>query len=227
MDSLEIKNENRGRPPKPLSKEMILAAMSQTKSNKAAARWLAVSYIHYKKWAKNYTDEETGLTLFEKHKNQSGKGIPKFWRTGGKKGDPDLMEIIEGRVNVANFNPNKIKYRLVAEGYMDEVCSNCKFNERRVLDYKIPLLLHFKDKNKKNWKLENLELLCYNCFFLSVGDIFTNKQIEGMETPNKPVYNDADLELDDYQLERLKGLGLDDVINTVPSGSEDYISYIV
>ena len=37
---------------KPLTKEMILAAMSQTKSNRAACRYLNVSYIHYKKWAK-------------------------------------------------------------------------------------------------------------------------------------------------------------------------------
>ena len=38
---------------KPLSKEKILAAMSQTLSNKAAARWMNVSYIHYKKWTNN------------------------------------------------------------------------------------------------------------------------------------------------------------------------------
>ncbi len=53
--------------PKPLTKEQIIAAMGVTKSNRAAARWLNVSYIHYKKWAKNYKDEETGKTLFEKH----------------------------------------------------------------------------------------------------------------------------------------------------------------
>jgi hypothetical protein len=37
---------------KHLGKEMILAAMAKTKSNKASARYLNVSYIHYKKWAK-------------------------------------------------------------------------------------------------------------------------------------------------------------------------------
>ena len=54
---------------KPLSKEMIVAAMNKTKSNKAAARYLNVSYIHYKKWAKLYKDEATGKTLFEVHLN--------------------------------------------------------------------------------------------------------------------------------------------------------------
>ena len=38
--------------PKPLSKELIKGAMSQTLSNRAAARYLNVSYQHYKKWAK-------------------------------------------------------------------------------------------------------------------------------------------------------------------------------
>ena len=52
---------------KPLTKEMILAAMSQTKSNRAACRYLNVSYIHYKKWAKLYKSDTsvsyTHLTL--------------------------------------------------------------------------------------------------------------------------------------------------------------------
>jgi hypothetical protein len=57
--------------PKPLSKQQIEAAQSQTKSNMAAARYLHVSYQHYKRYAKMYG-------LFASHKNQSGKGIPKF-----------------------------------------------------------------------------------------------------------------------------------------------------
>ena len=53
---------------KPLAKERILAAMSQTLSNKAAARYLHVSYTHYKKWAKTYDATEKGYNnLFEQH----------------------------------------------------------------------------------------------------------------------------------------------------------------
>ena len=40
---------------KPLTKEQIIAAQSQTLSNMAAARWLNCSYQHYKKWAKLYS----------------------------------------------------------------------------------------------------------------------------------------------------------------------------
>jgi hypothetical protein len=193
--------------PKPISKEMVLTAMAKTLSNRAASRYLNISYQHYKKWAKIYTDEDTGVSLFDKHKNQCGKGIPKFLNNKGK--EPLLLDIIEGRVDVSSFNPAKIKYRLISEGYLEEKCGNCGFNERRVFDYKMPLLLHFKDNNKKNYRKENIELLCYNCFYLFIGDIFTNKQVEGMED-HKPVnQSTTDWEIDDYHLQRLKELGLD------------------
>ena len=203
---------------KPLSKEQILAAMSQTKSNRAACRYLNVSYIHYKKWAKLY-ESDTHDNLFEQHKNQCGKGIPKFLRGKGK--EPALIDIIEGRVDASSFSPDKIKYRLITEGHLLEECSMCEFKERRVSDYKMPLLLHFKDGNKKNYRKENIELLCYNHYFLTVGDIFTDKQIKGIED-HKPVnQSEVKWELDDYQLSQLEKLGLGD-----NKDEEDYISRI-
>ena len=203
---------------KPLSKEMIIAAMSQTKSNRAACRYLNVSYIHYKRWAKLY-ESDTHDNLFEQHKNQRGKGIPKFLRSKGK--EPALIDIIEGRVDASSFSPDKIKYRLITEGHLLEECNTCKFNERRVSDYKMPLLLNFRDNNKKNYRKENIELLCYNHYFLTVGDIFTDKQIKGIED-HKPVnQSEVKWELDDYQLKQLEKLGLGD------SKEEDnYISRI-
>jgi len=196
--------------PKPLGKEQIVAAMSQTRSCRAAARYMNVSYTHFKFWAKQYEATEEGYdNLFEQHKNPSGKGIPKFLKSSGK--EPALLDIIEGRIDASSFAPEKIKYRLVSEGYLLEECSSCGFHERRVSDYKIPLLLHFKDKNKKNYRKENIEFLCYNCYYLSVGDIFTDKQVEAIED-HKPVNTgEVSWDLDPYQLERLKELGLGDI----------------
>jgi len=193
--------------PRPLTKEQILAAMAKTKSNAAAARYLNCSYVHYKKWAKVY-ESDTHNNLFEQHKNQSGVGIPKFLRVGKK--EPALLDIIEGRANAASFTPDKIKYRLITEGYLEEKCAMCGFEERRVLDYKMPLLLNFKDNNKKNYKLDNIELLCYNHYFLNVGDIFTEKQIQGIEDHKSVNQGKVDWEVDDYHLQRLKELGLGD-----------------
>jgi len=189
--------------PKPLSKEMIVAAQANTKSNMAAARYLHVSYQHYKRYAKMYK-------LFDSHKNQSGKGIPKFLKGQGK--EPALLDIIEGRVSAAHFSPAKIKYRLIEEGYLLEQCSMCGFQERRVLDYKMPLLLHFKDNNKSNYSKDNIELLCYNHYFLTVGDIFTDKDVKQIEShqEHNSTTDKVEWEVDDYHLQRLKELGLDD-----------------
>ena len=194
---------------KPLSKQQIQAAMNKTKSNRAAARYLGVSYIHYKKWAKNYDATEEGYPdLFEQHKNQSGKGIPKF--LNGSVKQPAVLDIIEGRVDPSHFTAAKIRDRMIGEGYLNDCCASCGFNERRVLDYKVPLIMNFKDGNKKNYKLDNVELLCYNCYFLTVGDIFNDKQIQTMEE-HKPVNEGkVDWEIDDYHLQRLKELGLED-----------------
>ena len=189
--------------PKPLSKEMIVAAQANTKSNMAAARYLHVSYQHYKRYAKLYN-------LFENHKNQSGKGIPKFLKDGKK--EPALLDIIEGRVSAASFSPAKIKYRLIEAGYLLEQCSMCGFQERRVLDYKIPLLLHFKDNNKSNYSKENTELLCYNHYFLTVGDIFTDKDVKQIEShiEHHGTSEKIEFEVDEYHLQRLRELGLGD-----------------
>ncbi len=82
--------------PKPLSKAMIVAAHAKTQSNLAAARYLHVSYQHYRKFAKIYVDEVTGKSLFELHKNQCGKGIPKFLKHTKK--EPALLDIIEALI---------------------------------------------------------------------------------------------------------------------------------
>lgn len=194
---------------KPISKEMCLAAMNKTKSVKAAARYLNCSYHHLKRYMQLYKDEETGLTLFDKHKNPHGKGIPKFLSSKGK--EPALLDIIEGRIDPSSFSPEKIKYRLIAEGYLEEECSKCSFKERRVTDYKVPLILNFKDKNKKNYNKENIHFLCYNCYFLYIDNVFTEKDIKQLEdhVPLNKTTEAINFELDDYHMQRLKELGLD------------------
>ena len=167
----------------------------------SCARYLHVSYQHYKRYAKLYN-------LFDSHKNQSGVGIPKFLR--GPKKMPHMLEIIEGRISASSFNPNKLKYALIEQGYLLEECTVCKFNERRVLDYKMPLLLHFKDKNSNNYGLDNIQLLCYNHYFLQVGDIFSDKQIKGIEDHVPTYESEVTWEMDDYTRQRLEELGLVD-----------------
>ena len=201
---------------KPLSKEQIIAAQAKTKSNMAAARYLHVSYQHYKKWAKLYK-------LFDSHKNQSGKGIPKFLR--GPKKMPHMLEIIEGRIAASSFDPNKLKYALIEQGYLSEECAVCAFKERRVLDYKMPLLLHFQDGNSNNYSLDNVQLLCYNHYFLNVGDVFNDKDVKQIESKQEHfgTSEKVEWEVDDYHLQRLKELGLDGEDNDDPN---QYVSRV-
>ena len=78
------------------------------------------------------------------------------------------------------------------------------------LIYKIPLLLNFKDKNKNNYRKENIELLCYNHYFLTVGDIFSDKQIKGIEDHVPVNQSEVEWEMDDYTRQRLIELGLNE-----------------
>lgn len=41
-----------------------------------------------------------------------------------------MIEIIEGRIAASHFDPNKLKYSLIEEGYLLEECAVCSFNER-------------------------------------------------------------------------------------------------
>ena len=194
---------------RPLTKESIISAMDKTKSVRAAARYLNCSYQHIKKWMKLYVDEN-GISLFDAHKNQSGKGIPKFLSVSTiNKKEPAILDIVEGRIDASHFNPQKIKYRLITEGYLKDECNNCGFHERRVSDYKSPLILHFKDGNKQHYRLDNMEMLCYNCYYLMVGDIFNGKQLEGLEDHKPMNQSEVDWELDEYTKQRLLELGLD------------------
>ena len=99
---------------------------------------------------------------------------------------------------------------MIWENRIAEECHNCGFCERRVTDYKIPLLLSFKDNNKRNYLLDNLELLCYNCYYLLIGDVFTPEQVDKIEsfTTNKYNVDEPDFQLSDDQIENMKALGI-------------------
>ena len=106
-----------GKPAKILSKDDLERAMKMTRSNFAAARYLHVSYNHYKKYAKLYKNDE-GITFLEAHKNQEGKGIPKFALKASSK--IPLMDLLEGRVPIEHFNAREIKERVIFEGLIEE-----------------------------------------------------------------------------------------------------------
>jgi len=197
--------------PKPISKEDCLRALKHTRSVKAAARYLNCSYQHLKPFMKAYKDEATGQSLFDLHKNQSGKGIPKFMSNTpfGRK-MPAIEDIVNGKEDPASFTPEKLKFKLIEGGYLVEQCYWCGFDEKREMDGKIPLIMFFKDGNKHNYRDSNCQLSCYNCYFLRLGNVFTERDMESLEG-HQTVYKTTemvDFQIDDYQQRRLKELGL-------------------
>tara|TARA_Y100001963_G_scaffold152164_1_gene236428 strand:+ start:697 stop:1197 length:501 start_codon:yes stop_codon:yes gene_type:complete len=147
-----------------LTKNMIMDAQENSKSAAEAARWLGVTYNTYKKWAQYYK-------IFEQHKNQSGVGIKKGWASY----KIPLEDIFNGKKN-PNYSFATLKRRLIDEGYAQEECSVCGFNEGRITDNKIPLHLDFVDGNSENKSLENMRLLCPNHFYIFNGYFPSSKQ---------------------------------------------------
>jgi hypothetical protein len=200
--------------------------MKVTKSVRAAARYLNCSYQHIKPYFKSFRvddNDPNSPTLFDVHKNQVGKGIPKFLKHHGK--DPDLKKILNGELYTESFSIDKFKRRLIQEAILAEECSCCGFNEQRVSDYRVPLLINFKNGNKRDWKQENIEFLCYNCYYLTIGDIFTPKQMQGIEdTYEIPKRQEVKWEMDETMYEQFKSLNLLDE-NDYKNDDDDFIAY--
>ena len=74
--------------------------------------------------------DDNGTALLEVHKNQAGKGIPKFLSNRGK--EPPLMDLLEGRIPIEHFDAQKVKSRIIQECLLEEKCAKCDFMERRV-----------------------------------------------------------------------------------------------
>jgi len=208
------------------SKEDLLRSMKVTKSIRAAARYLNCSYQHIKPYFKSYRIDDNDInspTLFDTHKNQVGKGIPKYLKQYGK--DPDLQKILTGELYTESFSIDKFKRRLIQEAILAEECTCCGFKEQRVSDYRVPLLINFKDYNKRNWKQDNLEFLCYNCYFLLIADVFSSKQLEGIEDyKDVPKTQQVNWEMDTNMYEHFKSLNLlsdEDLKND----EDDFVSY--
>ena len=139
---------------KVITKNMILRAQGETNSNMAAARWLEVSHNTYRKWAKYYG-------VFEQHLNQKGVGVKKGWATYKVPVD----DIITGkRQPPRRWSHKVLKKRLIEDGYFNEECSNCSYSEENIQTGKVCLGVDFEDGNHENFKIDNLRLLCPNCY---------------------------------------------------------------
>ena len=156
-----------------LTETEIRYAMYNTKSNHAAARFLRISYETYRKYATQYIDSASGKSLFELHKNIPGKGLIK--RMPNPNRHQQYMENIFAGLR-PKIRQHDLKNKLIRHGYREEKCACCGFEERRAVDYSVPLMLDFIDGNNQNFALDNLQLLCHNCIYLTVRNPYGGPQ---------------------------------------------------
>ena len=149
-----------------LMQSQIENAMKVTRSNRSAAEYLRVSYNLYKRYAKYYKNSE-GVSLFDSHKNQQGTGIPKTHAADKRRFKLD--DILLGKH--PQYPREKLLKRLIVNGHKEERCNSCGYCTRRPTDFRAPIVLNHINGNKTDHRLDNLELLCYNCYFTQVGNL--------------------------------------------------------
>ena len=81
--------------------------------------------------------------------NQSGKGM--------NKQSSNYMDLKTYLVKSQDIQSNKIRIKLIREGYKKAQCESCGLTEW--LGQEIPLEVHHKDGNRTNNKISNLEIL--------------------------------------------------------------------
>lgn len=151
-----------------LTEPEIRYAMANSKSNAEAARFVGCDISTYKRYAIRYVDEESGKNLWELHKNPSGKKLTKHFAYHPHR--IDIFDVLDGKY--PRYDRKKLTQRIIQECIFPEECAVCGFNERRITDDVVPLILTWKDGDLTNHRKENLEFICYNCYFLTYDDVF-------------------------------------------------------
>jgi hypothetical protein len=158
------------------NEEEFIKALEDTlhtcKSLTHAAKTLNVTKMTLLKWGKLYFPD-----LVVAARGHGG---------GGEKKDPwsirckyPLREVLDGKH--PNYSINRLRERLIYHEILPFRCSQCGFDEERMMNddknsshrkhARKPILLDFLDSNPHNHLLSNLRLLCYNCYFLMVGNL--------------------------------------------------------
>lgn len=159
-----------------LLESQIRYAMENSCTNSEAAKWLHITAATFKKYALRYIDEPTGKTLWLLHKERGAakRLVLPVTRYRRLHTVPWAFQPYPIADIFANKHPKyslrRFYDRIVKEGFIEERCTCCGFQERRLHDYEIPLKLHWIDGDRHNYAIENIQMLCFNCYFITVGN---------------------------------------------------------
>jgi hypothetical protein len=140
------------------------------------------------KYAEQYIDRETNLNLRELHKQKVKPKREKNSNQDKRRYDNGYKEKLEDILAglYPDYQPRPLRKRLFASNMIPMECSSCGWNECRISDQNYPLWLAFHDNNWRNKKLENIYLLCFNCYFLQIGSLGQKYQGMTYGTRSKP-----------------------------------------
>ena len=149
------KKLKRGRGYRQLLQSEIEEAKKHSPFAAAQARWLNVSVNTYRKYSLQYG-------IYEPRPNEKGKRN----MFDPNRGKYVLAKILEGEYydNLA-VTDWMVKDKLIRSGKFPPKCNICDYSTRRIVDRKICLILDHKDGDGRNFKIDNLQLLCLNCTF--------------------------------------------------------------
>lgn len=151
-----------------LTEAVLLYALNNTKSVRQAAHFLNISTSTMKRYCQKYKDAD-GKTLFEKYKRHSS-----IYTGSSLKHVISTEQILSGEKSV---HPKRLLEKILRSGDFAEECSECGFCERRIIDYTVPLKIDFLDGNPFNQTKENLRILCFNCYYVMVGNLEETKKV--------------------------------------------------
>lgn len=150
----------------PILEHEIKEANEHTGSCAEAARYLEVGYKTYKRYAKMY-----GLFLEQKNPGSGDHTKQSF-------SNPVYAfdDVLAGKY--PEYPPVRIKQRGLRNGHFDHECESCGFSESRITDGHMPLFLNFKNGDSSDHRPKNMEILCWNCAHLLVGDVVLDDRAE-------------------------------------------------
>lgn len=153
----------------------IKYACTCTMSCTQAAQFLHVSYDTFKKYAEQYIDDETGLSLFElqKDKYRSLMNLRKQkrgWNPDISNIHIPLNEVLKGMHPTYHYR--ELRQRLINNpDFLPLECDVCGMDEKRELDGIPPFKLVHNDGDRTNHVLDNLRWVCFNCYHLTEGNV--------------------------------------------------------
>ena len=168
-----------------LTEDEIRDSMAHSRTIAEACRYMGINFKTWVKYASMYIDLETGKTLYEMHRKY---GNPNLIRP--RKHKEYLPRLYQKQIdNLLTYrkwtSPARVailKKMLILHELHKDACEHCGYHEKRVKDGKQPLLLHFVDGDRRNWQIENIRWLCYNCYFINVFDSFSGRVLRNMQS---------------------------------------------